>query len=211
MLPLFINLRDRLCLVIGGGAVGRRKGLALLEAGARVRLIWPEGPPGEQTAPRLERVCGPYRPEHLDGVSLVIAAATPEVNRQVVADARARGIWVNSATEPDEGDFHMAATVRRGEFVVAVHTGGHAPALAREVCDRLEDLFDETFAVWVALLAELRPLIRKTVAAPLRRPLLKKLCAWTWLERLRAEGRDAVRTAMYAEMQALAQGPRSSL
>jgi precorrin-2 dehydrogenase/sirohydrochlorin ferrochelatase len=211
MVPLFINLRDRLCLVVGGGAVGRRKGLALLEAGARVRLIWPEGPSGEQTTPRLERVCAPYHSKHLDGVSLVIAAATPEVNRQVVADARARGLWVNSATEPDEGDFHMAATVRRGEFVIAVHTGGHAPALAREVRDRLEDLFDDTFADWVALLAELRPLIRKTVPAPQRRSLLKQLSAWTWLDRLRREGREAVRSAMRAEVQALAEGARPSL
>jgi precorrin-2 dehydrogenase/sirohydrochlorin ferrochelatase len=202
MFPLFVNLQERLCLLVGGGPVGRRKARALLEAGARVRWVSLEPSGSEEPAPRLERVSEPYHRKHLDGVSLAIAAATPEVNRQVVADARARGIWVNSATEPDAGDFHMAATVRRGDFVVAVHTGGHAPAMARAVRDRLEDLFDDTFADWVALLAELRPLIRQTVPAPQRRPLLERLCAWTWLERLRREGRDSVRTAMQAEVQA---------
>jgi precorrin-2 dehydrogenase/sirohydrochlorin ferrochelatase len=208
MFSLFVNLHGRLCLVVGGGAVGRRKAQALLDAGARVRLVDTQPSPA---APLLETVAEPYHAKHLDGVALVIAAATAEVNRQVVADARARGIWVNSASDPDDGDFHMAATVRRGDFVLAVHTGGHAPALARAVCDRLEEQFDETFAVWVALLAELRPLIRQTIPAAQRRPLLENLCAWTWLDRLRQEGRDAVRSAMLAEAQALAEGARPSL
>jgi precorrin-2 dehydrogenase/sirohydrochlorin ferrochelatase len=113
MFPLFINLRDCLCLVIGGGPVAWRKGAALLDAGARVRLVSPRQSPAEQTPPRLERVCEPYRAEHLEGVRLAVAAATPEVNRQVVADARARSIWVNSATDPAEGDALFAATLRR--------------------------------------------------------------------------------------------------
>src|ERR1051325_8464355 len=99
MFPLFVNLQGRLCLVVGGGEVGRRKRLALLEAGARVRWVCPQADPLESPSPRLEQVIEPYHPKHLDGVSLVIAAATPEVNRQVVADARARGLWVNSATD----------------------------------------------------------------------------------------------------------------
>jgi hypothetical protein len=83
--------------------------------------------------------------------------------------------------------------------------------MARAICDRLESDFDETFAVWVALLAELRPLIRDAVAAPQRRRLLEKLCAWEWLERLRREGRDAVRAAMLAEVRALAETPSPPL
>jgi siroheme synthase-like protein len=203
MFPLFVNLQDRLCVVVGVGAVGRRKTLALLEAGARVRLVGPPSQEEPPPSPQVERLPELYQPGHLNGSSLVIAAATAEVNRAVVADARARGVWVNSATDPDEGDFHMAATVRRGDLVFAVHTGGHAPALARTICERLETEFDQTFAVWVALLAELRSLIRATVPAAQRRPLLEKLCAWGWLERLRREGADTVRAAMLAEVRAL--------
>src|SRR5271166_3357561 len=92
MLPLFVDLQDRLCLVIGAGAVGCRKALALLEAGASVRLVGPLTPADSLPSPRLDRLPEPYHPRHLDGVCLVIAAATPEVNRQVVADARARGL-----------------------------------------------------------------------------------------------------------------------
>jgi siroheme synthase-like protein len=207
MFPLFLDLGDALCLVVGGGPVGWRKGLALLAAGARVRLVCPEISPGERTDPRLERICGPYRAEHLDGVRLAVAAATVEVNRQVVADARARGVWVNSATDPEGGDARFAATLRRGDLTVAVGTGGHAPALARAVRDRLEGQLDEALGLWVALLAELRPLVRERVPAPHRRALLERLSAWGWLERLRAEGAEAVRAAMRAEVEALEQGP----
>jgi precorrin-2 dehydrogenase/sirohydrochlorin ferrochelatase len=211
MFPLFLDLRDCLCLVVGGGAVGRRKGRALLDAGARVRLVCPETVPGEPAHARLERIAEPYRAAHLDGVRLAVAAATPDVNRQVVADARARGIWVNSATDPECGDVFFPAALTRGDLTIAVSTGGHAPALARTIRDRLAEQFDDAFARWLTLLAELRSLIRERVPAGQRRGLLEQLCDWGWLERLRREGVEPVRAAMHAAVRALEQGPPGRL
>jgi precorrin-2 dehydrogenase/sirohydrochlorin ferrochelatase len=93
--------------------------------------------------------------------------------------------------------------VRRGDFVVAVGTGGAAPALARAVRRWLEAEFDAAFGEWVGLLAEARDLARQRVTdAGRRRELLERLCGWEWLERLRREGAEAVREALRAEVEA---------
>jgi precorrin-2 dehydrogenase/sirohydrochlorin ferrochelatase len=205
MFPLFLNLTDRLAVVVGGGGVGRRKATSLLAAQARVRLICLEPRPSEETAPGLKWLTEPYRDEHLAGAALVFAAATPEVNRCVIADARARGVWVNAADEPQAGDFFVPATVRRGDFIIAIGTGGAAPHLVQAVRQRLETEFDEAFGRWVALLGDLRPVVLTEVSdAEQRRVVFERLCRWEWLDRLRHEDAGLVGAAMRAEIQGLA-------
>lgn len=205
MFPVFLNLRDRLGVVIGGGPVGRRKAQALLEAGARVRLVCLETRWPEEQWQSIDWIMESYSPEHLAGAVLVFAAATPELNQRIVADAKERGLWVNAADDPDSGDLYLPATVRRGSLVIAIGTGGAAPALARQVRLRLERLFDDAYARWVALLAELRPLVLATIADPQRRRLaFERLCRWEWLRRLRKEEAAFIKMAMQAEVDALA-------
>jgi precorrin-2 dehydrogenase/sirohydrochlorin ferrochelatase len=198
---LLLDLTDMLGVVVGGGPVGRRKARSLLDAGARVRLVTLEEAHADFAPPGLHWLREEYRPEHLDGAALVFAAATPELNRRIVVDARQRGVWVNCADDPPAGDFVVPATLRRGGFVVSVGTGGAAPALARRVRDRLEPQFDDAFAEWVSLLREMRSETQTAIADEKRRQgLFDRWTEWPWLERVRREGVEAVREAMRGEL-----------
>ncbi len=182
MFPVTLDLRGRTVVVIGYGAVGRRKAAAA--AGAEVRIVDPA-------------INDAYRADHLNGATLVFACATPAVNARVVADCRALGIWVNSATDPTVGDFTLPAVFAVGDLSIAVGTGGASPALARRVRDRLAGQFDAAFGSWVTLLNEIRGEVLATVPDPdRRRTLLDDFADWPWLDRIRAEGVEAVRAAM---------------
>ena len=196
MYPVFLDITDRLAVVIGG--VGRRPAEAAFAA--RRRRPCSCRMPGDAAGglrPSLTWTQAPYVPAHLDGAILAFAAATGDVNVRVVADAAAAGIWVNSATDPDAGNFIVPATLRRGDFAVAVSTGGAAPLLARLVRDRLEQQFDETIGVWVQLLEELRPLVQSR--SDRGEEIWRRLCRWEWLDRIRTEGIESVRAAMRAD------------
>ncbi len=195
MFPIVLNLSSKLVVVIGGGTVGARKAAASLASGAVVRVVDPRV--ALALPPEVVHLSASYQADHLDGAALVFACATSEVNAQVVSDAHTRGIWVNAATSPGEGDFTLPAVVRRGELTLAVSTGGASPALARKIREKLEAEYDEAFAEWVALLAEVRAEVLATVPDEARRrELLDGFADWVWLARLRAEGADKVREAM---------------
>ena len=108
MLSLLLNLKNRPCLVVGSGAVGRRKVQTLFESGAKVRVVSLDVQPVDV---RAEFLCEPCSAKHLQGIFLTFAAATSAVNAQVVLDTQSQGILVSSADHPESGDFILPATV----------------------------------------------------------------------------------------------------
>ena len=197
MYPLLLKLDGQLVVVVGGGAVGQRKANGVLLAGGRVRIVALESRPPQCDDPRMDWICAEYNKNLLLGASLVFAAATPVVNKQVIADADSLGIWANSATDPDSASFIVPSVCRVGSVTVAVSTNGAAPALARRLRDKIAADLDEPFATWVGLLDELRPIIHQQIPdAKTRRELFDHLADWPWLDRIRNEGRNPVRNAM---------------
>src|SRR4051794_3353514 len=116
--PIEIDLTGRTALVVGLGTVGRRKAAGLVEAGARVIGVDPN-PPTELLR-GVEARAELYHADHLRGVVLAIAAASAEVNRRVVVDAKRAGVWVNSASDPAAGDFMVPAVWRDGPLTLTV-------------------------------------------------------------------------------------------
>jgi uroporphyrin-III C-methyltransferase/precorrin-2 dehydrogenase/sirohydrochlorin ferrochelatase len=146
-LPIFVDLRERLVVVVGGGVVAARKVEQLLKAHARVRVVAPELCPELAAFRDLGRIeCRPvpFSAPQLDGALLAIAATDdPAVNAAVVAAARERRILANVVDDGAGSDFIFPAIVERSPLVVAVGTSGSSPTLARRVRAQIEALLPE--------------------------------------------------------------------
>jgi uroporphyrin-III C-methyltransferase / precorrin-2 dehydrogenase / sirohydrochlorin ferrochelatase len=146
-LPIFIDLRQRLVVVVGGGVVAARKVEQVLKAHARVRVVAPELCQELSAFRELGRI--DYRPvpfsgPQLQGALLVIAATDDKaVNVAVAASARERGLLVNVVDDGGNSDFIFPAIVDRSPLVVAVGTSGSSPTLARRVRAQIEALLPE--------------------------------------------------------------------
>jgi siroheme synthase-like protein len=162
--PVCLDLRDRPCVVVGGGAVAARKVEGLLECGARVTVVAPALGPALQRwlqAGTIEVRPRAYREGDLAGAALAIAATNdPGVNSAIAAEARARGVWLNAADDPDRCDFILPSVVRRGDLQIAISTGGRSPALARRVREDLDRLLPAEYADLLPLLAQVRAELR---------------------------------------------------
>ena len=169
---LDLGLEGRLVLVVGAGRVGRRKLAKILAAGARAIVVEPR--PGAEVTALARSGAVELRPgfteDLLDGVDLVFAAsAEAELNLAVARAARARGAWVNVADAPERSDFFLPAAVTRGDFQLAVGTGGASPALAARAAARLEEEFGPEYAALTRWLGRLRPLILRSGLSPAER------------------------------------------
>jgi uroporphyrin-III C-methyltransferase/precorrin-2 dehydrogenase/sirohydrochlorin ferrochelatase len=180
--PLFADLRGRVVLVVGGGAVAARKIAALLSAGAQVRVGAPLLEQGlQEMAARGEimHLRGVFHDDWLREAWLVVAATDDRaVNRAVAAAAEVRRVLVNVVDDAELSSFQVPSVVERGPLQVAISTGGAAPMLARHLRERLESQLDESWAALTELLARHRQRIRSRfpVMAARRR----------WFERLLA-------------------------
>ena len=142
--PVFLDLRGRTALVVGGGPVAARKVHLLLDAGALVRVVAPSLVAELRalvTDAAIEHVDGRFEPDHLRDASLAIAATSHyTVNAEVAAAARARNVPVNVVDDAQLSSFIVPAIVDRSPVVVAIGTGGKSPVLARWVRARIEAL-----------------------------------------------------------------------
>jgi precorrin-2 dehydrogenase/sirohydrochlorin ferrochelatase len=171
-----VGLEHTQCIVVGGGRVAARKVSALRQAGARPVVISPafcESLRRLAECGEIEAIEHTYRPGDLESARLVIAATDdPAINEAVWREAQSLGCLVNVVDDPAHCNFHVPATVRRGTLAISISTGGNSPALARRLRQGLETQFDAAYEPYLALLGELRPLVRARIADPARRKAL---------------------------------------
>jgi siroheme synthase-like protein len=162
--PVNLIVRGRRCIVVGAGRIAARKIDALLAAGADVHVIAPKlgddvavwRDVGRVTVDERE-----FEPGDLDGAWLATTATDePAVNRAVFEAGEARGVWVNSADDPDNCSFTLMSVVRRGDVVMTIGTGGRSPALAAWLKERAQAALGPEYETLVTLLAEAREELR---------------------------------------------------
>ena len=161
--PVFINMRGRSCIVVGGGKVALRKISDLLETGAKVTVV------AETPDPIIEDLAQKgniklfrrlFKPEDIENAFLVFTATDDDsVNAEIAGIAKKYGALVNVVDNPQYCDFFSGAVVKRGPLRIAISTSGCSPGIAAEIRRELDELYSESFASFLQTVGEMRQYI----------------------------------------------------
>jgi precorrin-2 dehydrogenase/sirohydrochlorin ferrochelatase len=163
--PVFLKLKNKKCVVIGGGKVAERKVKGLLGKGALVTVI---SLSLTQELERLERQGEikvrrrGYRASDLQGALLaMVATDNKELNRSVAREGRAKGVLINVVDNLRHSDFISPSIIERDDVIVAISTSGRSPALARKLRVELENYLGQEIGALAILLSEVREELKK--------------------------------------------------
>lgn len=160
LLPIFVKLADRPCLVVGAGTVAASKIAVLLESGARVTVVAPRAIDDVQQLAaegKLRWLPREFQHHDLGGIFLAIAATSDSaVNRAVFLESQRLGVLCNSVDDPPHCDFYFSAVVRRGDLQIAISTTGQSPAVAQWLRREIDAALSESVADWLQLVGDVR-------------------------------------------------------
>jgi precorrin-2 dehydrogenase/sirohydrochlorin ferrochelatase len=177
---VFLDIRDRLCVVIGGGEVAERKILSLLEGGAKVTVISPDVTAHIMRLARQRKIKvrqKVYEDGDLSGAFLAYSATDKRgVNLRISREARRKGVLLNVVDVPDLCSFIVPSLVRRGALLIAVSTSGRSPAMAKRIRRQLEEIFGEEYSIFLELMGAVRrKLLKKSVESDRNKEIFESL------------------------------------
>lgn len=195
--PVCLDVNNRQCLVVGGGSVGTRKAFALLECGARVKVVAPA------VCPELEKMAADgvillekrvYISSDMEGMFLVFGATSDmELNDRISQDAKKHNILCNIADFPRGCNFILPAVVQQGDLQIAVSTSGKSPAFARVLKKEMEGRFGSEYGDFLKLMGLIREKLLAAEHEPeAHKPLFERLAASGLPELIRARRKDDV-------------------
>lgn len=178
--PIFLNLKSKRAVVIGGGSVAARKILSLLDAQARVVVVADQIDEVLKTRCKntdTEFVEAKYSKDYLAGAAIAFAATNDEeLNEQIYKDCQQLEVLCNVADDPELCDFFVPAVVKRGDLQIAIGTEGYSPAYAGHIRQKLEGIFTEKHGEFLTELETIRKYIMEEVSdATERKTLLGEL------------------------------------
>lgn len=165
--PIFLNLHERMCLVVGGGPVAERKVKNILECEGLVRLVSPRITSAlEDLAAQksLEWEVRNYSAVDLAGVFLAfICTDDYQLNRSIAEDCRKKAVMVNVVDDPSNCDFFVPSILRRDSLAVAISTEGRSPLFSRRLREELEELIPQDYGHLAEGLGRLRDYIKTRI------------------------------------------------
>jgi len=199
--PVFLDINARNCLVIGGGSVGTRKALALVESGANVTVISPAVTDTLKSLARRGTInlkTRTYCSADMEGMFLVFGATNQEtLNRQINQDAERLNMLCNIADRPAVCNFILPATVKRGDLVIAISTSGKSPAFAKELRKHLETQFGDEYATLLTLMGRIRSLLLKEKHAPEEhKPIFNRIIQSGIIDLIKADKKEEIDTLL---------------
>ena len=181
--PIFLKLEGRKVLIAGGGKVAEEKIYAVLRSANDVTVVAPEISAQIRhwaEAGLVRHVAEEYRAGMASEYFLAIACTDSKaVNHKIYEEAQKAGVLCNAVDDPGYCDFYAPAVVSRGDFQIAISTGGKSPALAQQVRKRLEQEFGPEYASWTGWLGRMREGLMKALPRSQKRTELLHLLAET--------------------------------
>ena len=199
--PVHLDIQNRNCLVVGGGAVGTRKVVTLLDCGANVTVISPVVSQQLQDfaiSGLIEVRERSYQSGDLDGMFLVIGATDDEgLNRQISRDADQLNTLCNIADRPEVCNFILPAIVQREDLVITISTSGKSPALAKKLRKTLEYQFGKEYGIFLKFMGTIRKrLLSQTHEPEAHKHLFEQLIAADLIVMIREENTDAINSLL---------------
>lgn len=213
--PIFLNLSDKKCLVIGGGQVAERKVFSLLAAGALVTVISPDITERLQKLAlarkgnnKINYIPGKYNKGDIEGFILAISATdSKSVNELVRTDADKFKVLLNVVDNMELCDFITPSVVNRGDLMVAISSSGKSPLLTKALGELLDETLPAELAVLTDILGAVRnKLLKKQVKNDKKIEIYNALIDSPLLEWIRASQRTKINELLKNLL-----GPDSSL
>ncbi|MGO9136189.1 MAG: bifunctional precorrin-2 dehydrogenase/sirohydrochlorin ferrochelatase [Syntrophales bacterium] len=200
--PLFLDITDKRCVVIGGGDVAERKVERLLDFGASVAVVGKTLTPGLEAmkkAGRINHIAADYEKSFIDDAFLMIGATDhDDINAKIARDGKEKGILVNIVDDPDKCDFVLPSLIEQGDLLIAISTGGKSPALAKKLREEMEQRFGMEYQTLLEVMGQLREkFVVKGRSSDENRRLFEAVVHSDILKHIKDESWDKVRKIIY--------------